>query len=60
MKLEPGTKVDKRNKTTSKKIVDEVMSANCDVIVFFSNLWAIWSCPEARFRMHSLKNLHLQ
>ena len=43
MKLEPGTKVDKRNKTTSKKIVDKVMSANCDVIVFFSNLWAIWS-----------------
>ena len=35
MKLEPVTKLDKRNKTTSKKFDDDVMSANCDVIVTF-------------------------
>ena len=28
-KLGPVTKLDKRNKTTSKKIDDEVMPANC-------------------------------
>ena len=40
MKLGPVTKLDKRNKTTSKmskkkKIDDDVMSANCDAIVIF-------------------------
>ena len=35
MKLGPVTKLDKRNKTTSKKYEDDVMSANCDVIVIF-------------------------
>ena len=35
MKLGPVTKFDKRNKTTSKKIVDDVMSENCDVKVIF-------------------------
>ena len=35
MKFEPVTKLDKRNKTTSKKIDDGVMSTNCDVIVIF-------------------------
>ena len=34
MKLEPVTKLDKRNNTTSKKNED-VMSENCDVIAFF-------------------------
>ena len=29
------TKLDKRNKTTSKKFDDDVMSKNCDVIVIF-------------------------
>ena len=33
MKLGPVTKLNKRNKTTSKKIDDDFMSANCDVIV---------------------------
>ena len=36
MKLGPVTKLDKRNKTTTKKFDDEVMSANCDVITIFS------------------------
>ena len=36
MKLESVTKLDKRNKITSKKSDDEVMSANFDVNVIFS------------------------
>ena len=35
MKLEPVTRIDKRNMVTSKKFDDEVMSANPDVIVFY-------------------------
>ena len=35
MKLGPVTKLDKRNKTTSKNFEDEVISENCDVIVIF-------------------------
>ena len=35
MKLAPVTKIKKRNKTTLKKIDDDVMSENCDVIVIF-------------------------
>ena len=35
MKLGPATKLDKRNKTTSKKVDVDVMSENCDVIVIF-------------------------
>ena len=35
IKLRLVTKLDKRNKTTSKKIDDDIMSGNCDVIVIF-------------------------
>ena len=35
MTLGPVTKLDKRNKTTSKKFDISVMSGNCDVIVIF-------------------------
>ena len=35
MKLGPVTKLDKRNTATSKKFDNDIMSANCDVIVFF-------------------------
>ena len=35
MKLGPGSKLDKRNKTTSKNF-DDVMSKNCEVIAIFS------------------------
>ena len=35
MKLGPVPKLDKRNKTTSKKFDDDVMTVNCDVIVIF-------------------------
>ena len=37
MKLGPVTKPDKENKATSKKIDDDVMLTNCDIIVFFPN-----------------------
>ena len=36
MKPGPVTKLTNRNKVTSKKNDDDVMSANCDVIVIFS------------------------
>ena len=36
MKLGPVTKLDKRNKATSKKIDYGVMPGNCDVIAIFS------------------------
>ena len=35
MDLGPVTKLDKRNKTTSKNFDDDVMSTNCDVILIF-------------------------
>ena len=35
MKLVAVTKINKTNKTTSKKFVDGVMSRNCDVIAIF-------------------------
>ena len=35
MKLGPVTKLDKRNKMTSKKFDDDFMSANGDVIIIF-------------------------
>ena len=35
MKLGPVSKIDKRNTTTSKKVDDDVLSANCDVFVIF-------------------------
>ena len=54
MKLGPVTKLDKRNKTTTKKINDHVMLANCEVIVIFTDLWPIWTNPEAGFQTHSL------
>ena len=38
MKLDPVTKLHQRNKTTSKKVDDDVMSENCDVIVIFGFL----------------------
>ena len=35
MKLGQVTKLDKKNKTTSKKIGDDVILENCDVIAIF-------------------------
>ena len=36
MKLGPVTKLDKRNKTTSKKCDDDTMLDNCDIITIFT------------------------
>ena len=54
IKPDPVTKIDKRNKTTSKTFDDNVMSENCDVITIFSDLRPISSNPEGGFRTHSL------
>ena len=35
MKLELKSKIDKRNKATSKKFDNDLMSTNCDAIAFF-------------------------
>ena len=35
MKVGPVTKLDKKNKTTSKKFNDDVMLKDCDVIAIF-------------------------
>ena len=35
MKIGTVTKLDKRNKATSKKLSDNLMSKNCDVITVF-------------------------
>ena len=50
MKHRPVPKLGKRNKTTSKN-VDDVMSANCDVIVIFliyGQFGAIWKPDSGR------------
>ena len=55
MKLGPVTKLDKRNKTTSKKFDVDVMSENCDVIVIFrifGQFGAVWR-PDSRHRAES-------
>ena len=41
----PVTKLDKKNKTMSKKLDDEVMLAHCDIIIIFpiyGQFGAIW------------------
>ena len=56
MKLGPVTKHDKRNKTTSKKFDDDVMLANCDVIVIFpiyGQFGDIWK-PDSGCIVHKL------
>ena len=48
MKLGPVTELDKRNTATSKKFENDVISTNCDVIVFFPFM-ANLQPPESRF-----------
>ena len=53
IKLGPVTKLDKRNKTTSKKVDDDVIAKNCDVFVIFSiygQFGAIWK-PDSGCRV---------
>ena len=50
MKLGPVTKLDTKNKTTSKKFDDDIMSENCDIIAIFpiyGQFGAIWK-PDSR------------
>ena len=51
MKLGSVTKLNKRNKTTSKQFDNDVMLENCDFTDIFSNLQPIWSNSEAGFWM---------
>ena len=55
MKLGPLTKIGKKNRATSKNFDHDVVLVNCEVTVFFfSNLWLIWSNPEAAFQTQGL------
>ena len=56
MKLGQVTKLNKRNKTTSKKIDDDAMSENCDVIAIFliySQFGATWKPDSGRIACKS-------
>ena len=51
MKLGPVTKLDKRNKTVSKKFDGGIISANCDIIVIstvYGQFGAIWKLDSRR------------
>ena len=51
MKLGPVTKLDKRNKPTSKNFEDDVMSEYCDLTVIFpiyAQFGAIWKPDSGR------------
>ena len=51
MKLGPVTKIDQRNKTTSKNFDHDVMSESCDVIaisLIFGQFGAIWKLDSGR------------
>ena len=51
MKLGSVIKLDKRSKTTPKKIHNDVMSKNCDIIVIFpiyGQFGAIWKPDSGR------------
>ena len=53
MKLGPVTKNDKRNKTTSKNVDDDVILESCDVIVIFrifGQFGAVWR-PDSGSRV---------
>ena len=51
MKLEPATKLNKRNKATSKNFDDDFMAESCDVIAIFliyGQVGAIWKPDSGR------------
>ena len=64
MKLVPITKLDKTKKTTSKKIDDDVISENCDVIAIFLNYgnFRPMQMPDSRrivYKTHIFINSYL-
>ena len=56
MKLEAVTKLDKRNKATSKKFDDYVISAHIDVIIIFSNYGQFGRNSDYRRKKNFPKN----
>ena len=55
MKLGPVTKLDKRNKITSKKLDDDVMSSNRNVIVIFPDHGQFGAIQKPDSRSKSVK-----
>ena len=53
MKLGPVTKPNKRNETTSKNLAIKSYR-HIITLLFFPDLWPIWSNREARFQTHCL------
>ena len=51
MNLGPVTKLDKRNKTRSKKLDDDVMSENSDVILRISGQFGAVRWPDSGRRV---------
>ena len=47
MKLGPVTKLEKRNKTTSKKFDGDFMPENCDIIFIFPIYGQFGAIPDA-------------
>ena len=60
MKLGPVTKLDKGNKTTSKKIDFEVMLENCDVIVLFRSFGQFGAVRRPDTKHKNLQKLCFQ
>ena len=56
MKLGPVTKLDKRNKTTSKNLDDYVVSENCDVITIFRIFGQFGAVrrPDSGYRVYKI------
>ena len=60
MKLGPVTKLNKKNRATSKKIDDDVMLASYDVIVIFvisGQFGAIWKLDSGRIVSNTTSTL---
>ena len=51
MQLGLVTKIKKHGNV--KRLHEDVVSANCNIIIFFSDLWSIYSNTEAGFRTHA-------
>ena len=51
MNLGPVTKLDRKNRVTSEKFDNDVMSSNCDVVFFipiYGQVVAIWKLDSER------------
>ena len=59
LKLGQMTKLDKRNKTMSKKFEDDVMAPNCDVIVIFPSFGQFGAIRKPHSGRMDCKTLYL-